>query len=452
MSSEGVRLAIFATTYALVSLGKLPLVKLDRPASALVGAAAMVTLGGFPLAGAYAAIDADVLVFLVGVMLLTAHLELGGFFDAAAEWLGHNFGTGHTLLAAVVTASGILSAFFMNDTMCLVLTPVVLATVRRMGMRPLPFLLAVALASNVGSSMAITGNPQNMLVGIASGIGYGHFMLALALPAMGGLVIIFIMVSLIFRRDLTPAPLSTSAAPTLGTAAGATRHDSRGSVPVVTSGDLRSAASAAERGKVHGDPAHSFDRVLVLKSLAVFAGALAGWTAGLPLALVAISAGALLLVVANRDPTEALDRVQWSLVVFFASLFVVTAAIRNTAPVNALSTLVLRHSGGGEWGEALVVSGAMIGLSNLVSNVPAVLLWLPVVPHLPDPHFVWLTIAMSSTFAGNLTLLGSVANIIVAQRAGAGGARLGFLDYLRVGVPVTLLTTAWGILALVLTR
>ncbi len=421
------RLVIFAITYGLVSLKEVPFLKLTRPATALLGAVAMIILGRFPLRQAYAAIDADVLVFLVGVMLLTAHLEIGGFFDWAAAWLARRFTTQHALLAAVVAVSGILSAFFMNDTMCLVLTPVVLAALRPSGARPLPFLLAIALASNVGSAMAITGNPQNMLIGVASGIGFSRFLEALVLPSLGGLVIVYGVIAFVCRSDLTLARV--------------TRLQEQ---------PRSDAADVSVNNAIAAATEHHFDRTLVTKSLLVFAGALVGWLSGASLPLVAVAAGAILLGIARRDPTPALQRVEWPLIVFFASLFVVTAAIQNTARVLALSALAIRQVNGGPWREASVVSAAMLALSNVVSNVPAVLLWIPVVPKLPDPRFVWLVMAMSSTFAGNLTLLGSVANLIVAERARARGASMGFVDYLKAGVPVTLLTIAWGLAMLVL--
>lgn len=416
---------IFVVTYALVALKEVPFLRLTRPATALIGAVAMIVFGGFPLRQAYSAIDADVLVFLIGVMLLTAHLEIGGFFDWAAAWLARRFITQHALLAAVVAVSGVLSAFFMNDTMCLVLTPVVLAALRPLRARPLPFLLAIALASNVGSAMAVTGNPQNMLIGVSSGIRFGHFIQALALPALGGLVIVYGVIALVCSGDLAVSGAPAGPAP-------------------------RGVDGTPVTNRVHDDLEHPFDATLVIKSLLVFAGALVGWLSGASLPLVAITAGAVLLGIARRDPTPALQRVEWPLIVFFASLFVVTAAIQNTAPVLALSSLAIRQVNGGAWREATVVSAAMLALSNVVSNVPAVLLWIPVVPKLPDPRFVWLVMAMSSTFAGNLTLLGSVANLIVAERARSRGASLGFVDYLKAGVPVTLLTIAWGIAMLVL--
>ena len=157
-----------------------------------------------------------------------------------------------------------------------------------------------------------------------------------------------------------------------------------------------------------------------------------------------------MIAVAGRNPAEAFARVEWSLLLFFAAIFVVMRGVRDIPLVVSLTSSAAAQLGGGSWRDAGVVSVAMLALSNLVSNVPAVVLWLPVVPSVASADFIWLVIAMSATFAGNLTLLGSMANLIVAERAESRGVRVGFGDYLRVGVPVTLLTLLWGIITLVL--
>ena len=407
MSQETIRLAIFVVTYLLIAVQQAPGLRLNRPAASLLGAVAMVTIGGLPLPDAYAAIDLDVIVFLLGVLLLAAHLELGGFFEWAAERVIERMSSPRSLLAAVVTVSGILSAFFVNDTICLVLTPLLIAALRPLGLRPLPYILAIALASNVGSAMAITGNPQNMLIGVASGISYARFLAMLAAPALGGLVIVYLVLARVHRADL--------AAPLAGR---------RAAVPV------------------------ALDRPLVIRALVIFGGALAGWLAGLPLPLVAIAAGAIMVAAAKRDPAEAFARVEWSLLLFFAAIFIVMRGVRDLPLVVGLTSSAAAELGGEQWRDAGIISLAMLALSNLVSNVPAVVLWLPIVP--PGADFVWLVIAMSATFAGNLTLFGSMANLIVAERAQARGVHLGFGAYLRVGIPITLLTLLWGIVTLVL--
>lgn len=371
----------------------------------------MVVIGGLSLHDAYAAIDLNVIVFLLGVLLLTAYLEVGGFFEWAAAYIVRRAHSAHALLGGIIAVSGILSAFFINDTICLVVTPLVLAAIRPLGLSPLPFLLAIAMAANVGSAMTITGNPQNMLVGVSSHIGFAHFLAALAPASIVGLVVVYVVIAVIHRRELRMPP-------------------------------------AADRPSL----AFEFDRVLVTKALIIFAAALGFWLAGFSLPLVAIAAGAVMTAIAQRDPAAAFARVEWDLLLFFAALFVVVRGVQDLALFQDLTSRAAAQLTGAPWRDATIVSGAMLALSNLVSNVPAVLLWLPVVPHLTNADFVWLVIAMSSTFAGNLTLLGSMANLIVAERAAARGVRVPFMAYLAVGVPVTILTIAIGVASLVLGR
>jgi Na+/H+ antiporter NhaD/arsenite permease-like protein len=258
--------------------------------------------------------------------------------------------------------------------------------------------------------MTVTGNPQNMLIGVSSGISYASFLTAMALPALGGLLIVYLVIALAFRKDL--------------------------------SAKLR--VSERSRG--------TMDRSLVIKALLLFAVALIGWLAGYSLPGVAIAAGTVMIAIARRDAAEAFARVEWSLLLFFAALFVVMGGVRDLPLFQDLTVRATSSLHGAPLHDAVLVSGVMTVLSNLVSNVPAVLLWLPVVPHAPNERLVWLVIAMSSTFAGNLTVLGSMANLIVAERASARGVVLRFVDFLRVGVPITILTLAWGIGALLLVR
>ncbi|MEP6494040.1 MAG: anion transporter [bacterium] len=404
-----IRLVILIVTYLLIAVQQVPFLRLNRPAAALLGAVAMVTVGGLPLHDAYAAVDLDVMVFLLGVLLITGFLEVGGFFEWAARRIVARAQSPRALLGAVVGVSGILSAFFVNDTICLVMTPLMIAVLRPLRLKPLPFLLAIALGSNVGSAMTPTGNPQNMLIGVASGIHFARFIAMLALPSLGGLAIVFGVLSWLYRREL-------------------------GAV-------LPSDASIPEM---------PFDRALVVRSLVVFAGALVAWLTGLSLPLVAITAAAILIAIAQRDPSEAFAKVEWSLLLFFGALFIVMRGARDLPLIESLTAVAAGQLHGAPVHDAVVTAAAMTALSNLVSNVPAVILWLPVVPKLASPSFIWLVMAMSSTFAGNLTLLGSMANLIVAERAEARGERLGFMDYLKAGIPVTLLTLAWGITVLVL--
>ena len=405
-------LIIFAATYVLIAVQRLPFVHLNRPAASLLGAVAMVVFGVLTLPQAYAAIDFDVLVFLLGLMLVVGYLEVGGFFEWAAEWLLRRARTPDRLLLGVVVGGGLLSAFFVNDTICLMVTPVLLAALGPLRVRPTPYLIGLAMGANVGSVLSITGNPQNMLVGIWSGASFGGFLLRMLPVALGGLAITSGYLRWAFRADLRE-PFREGLA----------------TVPL------------------------SLDRPLVAKGLAMFGVAVVAWLAGGSLPLVAITVGALMVAIAQRDPAYAIDRIEWALLLFFASLFVVMRGLEQTGAVAWIDGhAVTLAQGGSAWSGATAVSGVMLVLSNLISNVPAVLLWRNTVPTLPDPDLTWRIVAMSSTFVGNLLLIGSMANLIVAERAEARGVRIGFVEYARVGVPVTLLTIVWGIAVLVLLR
>ncbi len=404
-------LLIFGLTYFFIAVQRVRWLHLNRPAAALLGAVGMVTLGGLPLAEAYRAIDLDVLVFLLGLMILVGHLEVGGFFEWAADWLLLHSSTPRRLLVAVVVGSGLLSAFFVNDTVCLVFTPVLLAALLPLGLRPVPYLIALAMGSNVGSALTIVGNPQNMLIGMWSGIGFATFTWRMLPAVLGALALTTLLLLRLFRRDL-PATFP---------------------------------------GRVAPEPTR-LDRPLVFTALAVFAVAFAAWLWGGSLPKVAIAAGAVMLAMARRDPKPALEKVEWDLLLFFGALFVVTRGLERTGAVGLIDAQGTRAiAAGGRWAIAAAVSGVMLVLSNLISNVPAVMLWRNVVPALPDPALVWQTMALSATLSGNLLLVGSMANLIVAERAEARGVTLGYWEYAKAGIPVTVATMVWGVAVLALT-
>jgi Na+/H+ antiporter NhaD/arsenite permease-like protein len=370
----------------------------------------MVVGGVLTLEQAYAAIDFDVLVFLLGLMLIVGYLEVGKFFEWSADWVLRHARTPPRLLFGVVVGGGLLSALFVNDTVCLMVTPVLLAALGPLRMRPLPYLLGLAMGANAGSVLSVTGNPQNMLVGVWSGASFGAFAWRMLPVAAGGLAITYGYLRWAFAGELRE-PFGEPLAP----------------VPA------------------------PLDRPLVAKGLVMFGAAVAGWLAGGSLPLVAITCGAGMVALAQRDPAYAIERVDWTLLLFFAALFVVMRGLEQTGAVAWIDARALALvRGGSRWADAAVASAVMLTLSNLISNVPAVMLWRTVVPALPDPDLMWRVVAMSATFAGNLLLIGSMANLIVAERAEARGVRIRFGQYARVGVPVTLLTIAWGIVVLVL--
>jgi len=390
---------IFAGTYLVLAVGRLPGLRVDRTGAAIIGASLMLAANVLTVEEAYAAINYDTIMLLFGMMIVVANLRLSGFFTVVSAWVVERARRPLLLLAGIVLVSGVFSAFFVNDTMCLVLTPLVLEIAGRLRRNPVPYLLAVAMASNAGSLATITGNPQNMMIGSFSRIPYPVFAARLTPIAAAGLLLTVVVIALVYRREF--------------------REESE--LPR----DYRPVRA---------------DRVLLWKSVAVSAGMMTLFFAGWPVPKVAVIAGALLLVTRRVNPEKVYREIDWGLLVLFIGLFIVIAGIEKTRVAAGLFEAASRY----HLERAAPLSAFTALLSNLVSNVPAVLVFKSFVPRLPDPQHAWLTLAMSSTLAGNLTLLGSVANLIVVQKA-RHAVRISFWEYAKAGIPLTVLTIGVGV-------
>ncbi len=384
-----------------MAIGRLPGYRLDRAGAALLGASLMVAFNVLDLNEAFAAIDMATITLLLGMMIVVANLRLSGFFRIATAWAIGRAGHPLLLLAAVVVVTGVLSAVLVNDAICLVMTPLVLDLVTRLKRNPVPYLLAVAMASNAGSVATITGNPQNMIIGSLSGIPYGSFAATLAPVSLFALAAAFALVAVSH-----PAEFFT-----------------------------RERLQAAGEGDVH------YHRALVLKSLGILAGMIVLFFAGLPVAEVAILGGALLLVTRRISPRKVYLDIDWPLLVMFAGLFIVVAGLEKAV----LSPERIAEIGRIDLNRIPVLAAVSAILANIVSNVPAVLVLKPFVQALADPQRAWMTVAMASTLAGNFTLVGSVANLIVVEKAKARSVVIGFWHYFRVGGPLTVITVVFGI-------
>jgi Na+/H+ antiporter NhaD/arsenite permease-like protein len=390
---------IFVGSYLALAIGRIPGLRIDRAGIALVGASLMVASGALPLEDAYKAVDLDTITLLLGIMIVVASLRLSGFFAVVTAWVMRHAKSPLILLAGVVATSGIFSAFLVNDAICLVLAPLVLELTLAMGRRPLPYLLAVAMASNVGSTATITGNPQNIMIGGFSHIPYDTFLLALGPIALIGLIITWALIALIHRDEFS---------------------------------GLLAAPHAEFR----------VNRALVIRSLLATAVMIAMFFAGIAPAKAAIVIGGLLLLTGRLKSRRIYREIDWALLLMFAGLFIIVAGAERTL----LTPEVIEHVAGLHLDQVPLLSAVTAVLSNLVSNVPAVLVLKPFVGALPDHDTAWLTIAMASTLAGNFTVLGSIANLIVAQKAAAGGVEIGFWSYFRVGAPLTVVTLVIGTL------
>jgi Na+/H+ antiporter NhaD/arsenite permease-like protein len=393
--------AVFVGSYLALAIGRIPGLRIDRAGIALVGASLMVASGALTLDEAYKAIDLDTITLLLGMMIIVASLRLSGFFSLATAWVMDRAKGPLILLAAVAATSGIFSAFLVNDAICLVLTPLVLKVTRSMGRKPVPYLLAVAMASNIGSTATITGNPQNMMIGSFSHIPYARFALTLGPVALAGLVVTVMLIALLHREEFVHGP-----------------------------------RLEAPRLYIR------VNRVLVIRALLATAAVMALFFAGQAPAKAAIVIGGLLLLTRRVKSWRVYAEVDWSLLLMFAGLFIIVAGAERTLLTPARIAAIGRF----HLDQVPVLSLVTAALSNIVSNVPAVLMMKPLVGPLRDPGTAWLVMAMASTLAGNLTVLGSIANLIVVQKAAVSGVTIGFWDYFRVGAPLTAISLTIGTL------
>jgi len=402
-------LFVFCVTYLIIASRQLHFLKLGRPAGALVGAVAMVVIGGLPMEHALHAIDLHVLLLLFGVLVIAAYLQDAQFFRLAAYLVLTRARSARSLLFGLMFVAGALSAFLVNDTVCVVLTPLVLTVVIEAHLPPLPYLLALATATNVGGVVSFSGNPQNMIIGAHAHdtIGFAQY-LALTLPL--GVVCLAVNAALIawlFRRELPSGPL-------------------------------------AERSP----PRPAVDKVLAAKAL----GALALFAVlaifGVALAGAAMCAAAVLMVLARTGSHKVLAQVDWTLLVFFGGLLVVVSGVSHAGVLERVFSSLAPIVARGDFAGDLAFIALVVIASNIVSNVPLVLVAVGWVPQMPEPTWGYIMLAVASTLAGNLTLFGSVANIIVMETAGPRG-EISFWRFLRFGFVITTvdLVLAFAILA-----
>lgn len=401
-----VGVVIFVVTYVLISARRLRWLGLDRPAGALLGAVACVAAGVLTPRQAIDAVDGATLLLLLGVMGMGAFLAADGFFEQLELRLVSWARTPRRLLGALVWGAGLLAALITNDAVCVLGAPLVVRLIQRHRLPALPFLLALATGANTGSVATLVGNPQNMLCGLLGGLEYRQHLVLMAPVAVAGLALNHGLLLLFFRRPLGEA--------TLGAPGGAGRLSPQ-----------------------------------VRLTLLVIAGSALVYTLGGHLAWSAAGGFVLLMLLHRRDTRLLWPRIDWALLLFFAGLFIVVEGFaRSGAPAALFARFPLMPAAEGPLAWLRVSVIFLVG-SNVVSNVPFILVVREQMAALPDPRLGWELLAMASTFAGNLTLLGSVANVIVAE-AGREVGGMGFVSYLKVGLPLATLSTLLGTVWLLL--
>lgn len=388
-------LSVFLIVYLAMILGEIPGLALDRTGVALLGALVLVAFQKVELPEAWQAIDVATIGLLLGLMFVSAQLRLGGFYAAFTRRLAAVEASPQMLLALVVGAVGLLSAVLTNDIVCLAMAPVLAEGCAKRKLDPIPYLLALACAANVGSAATLIGNPQNILIGQALKLSFSTYLLQAGVPALLGLVAVWAIICWLTRG----------------------RWHKATELPPV--------------------PAQPFNVWQTLKGLLLIGGLivcfLGGWW---PRELLALAAAGITLTSRKMASRDMLSLVDWELLVLFCGLFVVNYAFEESGLLKQTMNGILAT--GIDPAQPGWLFGISVVLSNLVSNVPATMLLLPVAKHpLAGP-----ILALSSTLAGNLFIVGSIANIIVVDQATRLGIGISWREHARVGVPVTIVTLA----------
>ncbi|HMP72356.1 MAG TPA: anion transporter [Kiritimatiellia bacterium] len=385
--------AVFVVVYIAMAAGGLPGLALDRTGAALLGAIALMVMGDVATEDLQAAVHVPTLALLLGLMVVSAQFRLSGFYSWLVRGMSGLPVSPPILLGWVMGAAGGLSALLANDIICLAMTPVLIELCTKRGLRPLPFLLGLALASNIGSATTLIGNPQNMLIGQVLEVDFGDYLASAFLPVMLSLGVAWLYLSWWFRGEW-----------------------------------------GGTMGKMEVQ-APAFDHWQTVKGLVVLAGVVGAFLfSRLPHEVVALAAAGFLLCSRRMHTRSMLGLVDWPLLLLFTGLFVVNHAMQTSGNLDRLFAVAAEAGvNASDPGWLFVLSTV---LSNLVSNVPAVMLLLPVASH----EQAALILALSSTLAGNLLLVGSIANLIVAEQASVYGVRFGWIDHAKVGLPVGSLT------------
>jgi len=421
--------AVFLATYALISVRRLPGIRIDRPAAALLGAGLMLVFGVVSPEAAIDAINMDIVLLLVGMMLLVAGLELCGFFEwVSLEMIKHSKDQ-FQLLVLTMVVTGALSALVLNDTVVLLFTPIIIRTCRLLKSNPIPFLIAEAVSANIGSVATVVGNPQNAYIATKAGISFIDFSAKLLPVSAVCMVVAILMLHLFFRKELET---------------GSSREVRK---------EIAEHGWSEFRKKVLGNNSNSGTSMNMMESRrtglilligitgATFAAFVFSQALDMPVAIIAFIAGTVavfaLPIVSDVKTKQMLAGVDWSIILFFVGLFIVIAGVKTCGLLDRMSDL-FPGFGNGAVPTPTWLTALSAVLSNLVSNVPSVMLLTEMIPL--SHTDLYLVLASSATLAGNATILGAAANVIVAEKAEAMGVEIGFWRFTLIGFPVAMAT------------
>ena len=399
MEPAKIILAIFAVTYIGIAMGHIPGLKLNRSGIALLGAIGMMIFGRVTTADAVSYVNWPTICLLFGFFVISAQLRLSGFYDLVAAGLARQLGHPARFLLILMLATGGLSAFLNHDIVCFVFAPVTGVALLRKQINPVPFLIALAIASNIGAAATVIGNPQNMMIGQIAHLDFGRYLLWSSVPVVFGLAAAYGIIWLMSRKNLqAPLPGQNVTVP----------------------------------------PAYPFNRLHTIKGIVILSVVIGLFFTSLPKEIIVLAAAGIHLASTRFRTEDLLGLVEWPILVLFIGLFIVAGAFQSTGyGEDAIHWLA---QGGFNLNAPVNLTLTTAALSNLVGNSAAVMLLLKVV-NLAAPATPYI-LALANSFGGSLIIIGSVSNIIVVQQAREMGIKISFWDFARLGIPVTLAALA----------
>lgn len=416
MEKEVVSLLVFLLVYIVISFRQVRILNQNSSSVVLLGTVILVIFGVFTLEEAFRAIDVNTIVLLLGTMIFSAYVERTKFFEATSLWFISKAKKPRVMLGILMFVSGFFSSFFVNDTVCILLTPLVVAITRKINANPIPFLLGLVMSANIGSAMTLIGNPQNMIIATSSGLPFYKYFLYVLPIVFLSLLIAYLFILFMFRRDLNNAEVVIK--------------ESIYRIP-----------------QPYWFIIYRLGLLFLLFVFMLFLPSekLLNVPESQKLPIIAITVGALAIVIGRFRPDDTLRVIDWTLILFFSGLFIVVEAVREVGIVESMYSFIKPYFGNSEISKYSVFSLITILGSNIVSNVPYVMIAKSWVREFVNPDKAYVLLAVVSTFAGNLTIIGSVANIIVLEKS-KSVAKIDFWTYSKVGIPITIITSILAVI------
>lgn len=389
---------ILLATLIVFTLGKSPIFRVDRAGISIIGASLMTGFGILSIDEAVQAIDVKTIVVLFSLMVVVSNLKLAWFFTYIGKVVFTHIHTGKALLLAVIFISGGLSSIVINDIVCLLFTPIIIMICLKVKVNAIPYLLAIAMASNIGSACTFIGNPQNVLIGNLSQVSAVTYFLSTVPISFLGLIILYLIIVFKYNKDLS----------------------------------LNFNYNNDNNSVVH--------KYLLSKTIIVLALIIIFYLLGFDLSLTASLGAAFLLINVRIKPNRVYEDIDFNLLIMFIGLFIIIAGVEKSGLLDLINSFLPS-----EYMKDITIFSIMaIILSNIVSNVPAVLLLRYYISI--DEQILWQILALLSTIAGNLTVFGSIANLIVIEIAKKHGIKIKSNQYFKIGFPLTILLSIISIL------